>query len=262
MKAIDVNHRQPIAILAYHSIDDSGSVLSTPAAVFAEQMRILAELDVDIVNMNQISRRINQTSASKPMVAITFDDGFRNIYEHGLPVLQSCGFTATVYLVTDYCGKANSWPSQPPGIMSQRLLGWNEVKEMSQAEILFGSHTRTHPDLTALSPHEAEQELIGSKNAIEDAIGCSVETFAYPYGAYNGAVKRLTKKHFKNACSTALGFVHAGSDIFALERLDMYYLRSALLFQHLFSHKVQAYVGLRRIARTLRSIINATPELP
>jgi peptidoglycan/xylan/chitin deacetylase (PgdA/CDA1 family) len=252
MKAVATNRPRRIAILAYHSLDENGSVLSTPPAVFAEQMRILAELDVDIVNMNEISQRINQTSASKPIVAITFDDGFRNIYEHGLPVLQSCGFTATVYLVTDYCGKANSWPSQPRTILRQPLLNWNQIKEMREGGIEFGSHTRTHPYLTTLSPSQAEEEMVASKNAIEDAIGCPVETFAYPYGVYNNSVKQLAKAHFAVALSTALGLVQPGSDVFALERLDMYYLPRLGLLRHLFSPEMDLYIGVRQRLRGLR----------
>ncbi len=242
-----------IAILTYHSIDDSGSVLSTSPRVFAEQMRILSQLDTDVVNIEEVARRTNDSCGIKPAVAITFDDGFSNVYEHAFPVLCRYGFPGTIFLVTDYCGGMNSWPSQPPGIMPQLLLSWNQIREMSQAGITFGSHTRTHPNLTQISARATEDELIGSKHAIEDALGAPVESFAYPYGTYHEQVKELTKRHFSLACSTRLGFVHPGSDRHALERLDMYYFQRASLMRHLFSPAVDGYVRARRIMRDLRS---------
>ena len=187
-----------------------------------------------------------------PLVAITFDDGFRNVYEYGLPVLQRYGFTATIFLVTDYCGQTNSWPSQPLYVERGPLLRWAEVREMSKAGIAFGSHTRTHPDLRMLTSGDAEEELSASKKMIEDAIGCPVNVLAYPYGAYDETVKSLAQAHFSLACSTRLGFVRAGSDLFALERLDMYYLRHPLIFPRLFSRELDAYIHIRRRLRDLR----------
>ena len=107
----------PFAILTYHSIDESGSVLSTSPRRFAEQMGILAELGAEVVSLQELARRMNENSRAGIAVAITFDDGFKNVYEQGLPILRQYRFPATVFLVTDYCGGMNSWPSQPAGIM-------------------------------------------------------------------------------------------------------------------------------------------------
>jgi len=79
------------------------------------------------------------------------------------------------------------------------------------------------------------EEIIGAKSRIEDAVGVPVEAFAYPYGAHNHNVRALVASEFSLACATALGFVGSGSDPFALERLDMYYLRRLKLFARLFT---------------------------
>ena len=243
----------PFAILTYHSIDESGSVLSTSPRRFAEQMGILAELGAEVVSLQELARRMNENSRAGIAVAITFDDGFKNVYEQGLPILRQYRFPATVFLVTDYCGGMNSWPSQPASIVPQPLLSWAEIKEMSQAGITFGSHTRTHPNLTAVSPRAAEDELVGSKQSIEDALGVAVDAFAYPYGAYHDRVRELTRAHFALACSTKLGFVHSGSDRFALERLDMFYFQRVSLMRRLFSLSGWGYVHARAIMRGLRA---------
>ncbi len=248
-----MKNSQRVAILTYHSFDESGSVLSLPPGVFAEQMRILHELDVEVIPLTKIREVLEGASASKPLVAIAFDDGFRNVYEHGFRILQRYGFPATIFLVTDYCGKMNDWSGQPLHIRRYPLLTWNEIREMSQGTIDFGSHTQTHPDLTMLPTHRVEEELLGSKRKIEDAIGRSVDTFAYPYGVYNGAVRKIVKTHFNISCSTSLGFVSRQSDLFAIERLDMYYLRRPMVFERLFSKKIDLYIHFRGSVRNLRN---------
>jgi peptidoglycan/xylan/chitin deacetylase (PgdA/CDA1 family) len=227
-------------------------VLSTTPDIFAEQMKFLRDAGVRVISLSDVADEIGTASNPAIKVVITFDDGFRNVYEHALPILQTHGFSATVFLVTDYCEKANSWPGQTVRMDREPLLRWREIQEMSRAGISFGSHTRTHPNLKKLSIEEAEEELIGSKNAIVDATGRSVDTFAYPYGGYDTAVRNLASQHFRLACSTDLGFVQSDSDLFALERIEMYYFRSLWLFRHLFSPATRAYLGIRKYLRLLR----------
>jgi peptidoglycan/xylan/chitin deacetylase (PgdA/CDA1 family) len=241
-----------IAILTYHALDNSGSVLSTPPRVFAEQMRILSHLDVKVVSLEEVRRALSNGESGVRLVAITFDDGFQEFYSRAMPILQRHGFPATVFLVTDYCGRENSWPTQLPHIQRRPLLTWTEVKELSAAGVAFGSHTRTHPDLSRVTSQVAEDEVVSSKKTIEDVIGASVESFAYPYGAFNETVKRIARLHFSTACTTKLDFVGSGSDPLAMERLDTYYLRRPMLFRRLFSREINAYIGFRRSLRALR----------
>ena len=252
-----------IAILTYHSLDESGSVLSVSPRLFGEQMQILSELGVQVVPLSEVRQLVGGIVPTKPTVAITFDDGFRNFYEYGFPILRGFGFSATVFLVTDHCCKNNSWSSQPSSVERRPLLRWPVIKEMSTAGISFGSHTRMHPDLEVISMRDVEKELVISKKTIEDAIGSSVDALAYPYGTYNERVKNLAQAHYALACSTTLDFARSDSDIYGLERLDMYYLRHPFLFRRLFSPWGGAYIALRRSLRSLRGIAvrNAHQEI-
>jgi peptidoglycan/xylan/chitin deacetylase (PgdA/CDA1 family) len=241
------------AILTYHAIDDSGSVLSTTPLLFAQQMRVLAESGFRIVPLTDLPNLMSAPSTGKPVVALTFDDGFLSVYEHAFPALAHHGFPATVFVVSDFCGRTNGWPSQPPLIPRQPLLGWRELRELARAGVTPGCHTQTHPDLRSLAPGEVLEELAGAKARIEDGLGVPVETFAYPYGAYDRHVRELVTSNFSLACATTLGFVRSDSDPFALERLDMYYLRDSALLARLFAPPVRGYLHLRRSLRDLRA---------
>jgi peptidoglycan/xylan/chitin deacetylase (PgdA/CDA1 family) len=253
MSAEPGRRRLRAAILTYHAIDGSGSVLSTSPRLFAQQMQILAESGVRVVPLTEIPHLLTATPADAPAVALTFDDGFLSVYEHALPALARHGFPATVFVVSDYCGRTNAWPSQPAHLAGQRLLGWDQLREMTHAGLATGCHTGTHPDLRCLPLRDRLEEVAGAKSRIENALGMPVNSFAYPYGMFDEQVRALVAAHFSLACATTLAFVGHNSDPFALERLDMYYLRNPALLGRLFAPSVRGYIRLRRILRDLRA---------
>lgn len=240
-------------ILTYHSLDDSGSVISVSPALFAAQMAQLHGTGVRVVPLDEMFALPTGQETDRARVALTFDDGFANFFDHGWPVLRHYGFPATVFLVTDHCGSDNDWPSQPAEVERRALLTWSQVRALSAEGVSFGCHTRSHPDLTRLSLPEIDDELSNSKSAIESAVGKPVTTLAYPYGAFDPAVRARAAEYFKLGVSTTLGFATETSDRLALERLDTYYLRNGLLFRRLFSPGVRSYLSMRRMLRTLRS---------
>jgi peptidoglycan/xylan/chitin deacetylase (PgdA/CDA1 family) len=253
MSAEPVRHRWRAAVLTYHSLDESGSVLSTSPCLFAEQMQVLAESGVRIVPLMDLPGLMAAAPTDAPVVALTFDDGFRSVVEHALPVLVDHGFPATVFVVGGYCGRTNAWPSQPAHVARHPLLGWADLRALAQAGVSTGCHTRTHPDLRRLTAAELSEEVAGAKAQIEDGLGAPVETFAYPYGMYDRRVRALAADHFSLACATTLGFVASVSDRYAIKRLDMYYLRRLPLLAHLFAPSVRCYLGFRRSLRGIRA---------
>ncbi len=64
-----------------------------------------------------------------------------------------------------------------------RPLTWNEITEMSQGGIEFGSHTVTHPLLSKVSDEKLLFELQASKTEIESKTGKEVLALAYPVGS-------------------------------------------------------------------------------
>ena len=68
------------------------------------------------------------------------------------------------------------------GDRSDRMLTWDQVREMKQHRIAFGGHTVTHPFLSKLSPEAAAWEVSESKRRIESELQSPVEHFAYPNG--------------------------------------------------------------------------------
>jgi len=240
-------------ILTYHSLDISGSVISIRPEVFRRQMAFLAESSTPVVPLSVV----RDTPGA---VALTFDDGFRNFFEHAVPVLHEWRFPATVFVVSRYCGRQNDWPTQPrnSGIPLMDLMDWNEVAEISRAGVEIGCHTATHPRMAELSAVEIEEELSGSRAAIEDRIGRPVRTFAYPYGELTPAVRTAVQRHFPSACGIRLAYLSATSDILDLPRIDVYYLQKRFWFEGLRSLRGIAYLEARGALRQVRQRLKAS----
>lgn len=245
-----------IPIITYHSIDESGSVISTAPDVFRQQMKRLSEIGYTVVSLSNLVKSLTDRKKLSPKtVALTFDDGFQNFYTTAFPILEQYDFKATVFLVTDYCGKYNDWAGNPAKLPRSELLSWREIRELHGRGIELGAHTRTHPDLTRISAAQAESEAADSKSIIEDKIGGEVKTFAYPYGKFNQSVKRAAEKTFSAACSVKLGKARRESDLFALERIDSYYLSNRRVFDLLSTQTFDGYLRFRQVLRDVKRLI-------
>jgi peptidoglycan/xylan/chitin deacetylase (PgdA/CDA1 family) len=237
------------AILTYHSLDHTGSVISVCPDDFRRQMEALAASGAHVVPLPEIQKHPGA-------VAITFDDGFGSFADHALSVLQRLSLPATVFVVSGYCGKRNTWPSQPAGVPDLPLMSWDVLRGLP-ANISLGAHTITHPDLRTLSAGGSAREVHESRAEIEQRTSRPVEAFAYPYGAVDARAAAVVKREFRVACGTRLCFAGPRSDPHLMPRLDAYYLKSARWFRDLLGATNGLYIGFRRCLREARACISA-----
>jgi peptidoglycan/xylan/chitin deacetylase (PgdA/CDA1 family) len=245
-----------LPILMYHSLDTSQSVVSVSPQRFAEHMACLANLGVRGIGLRDaLVHHAAHGMWPERAVVITFDDGYANFFEHGLPTLQQYGFTATVFQVTGFVGQRNDWGPPPAGLGTLPILAWPQLREMSAAGIEIGAHTRTHPDLRGLPAEAVERELAGSRTDIEQHVGTAVWTCAYPFGAFDGPSLRIAGQEFRAACTTVLARAR-GEPLHRLPRVDMYYVRRPGDLARLVCGQLDRYLTVRRWGRRVRPILH------
>jgi peptidoglycan/xylan/chitin deacetylase (PgdA/CDA1 family) len=238
------------AILTFHSIDGTGSVISFPRDGFARLLDSIAEAAIPVVPLAEVT--------SLPgSAAITFDDAFLNFHEEALPLLERHRFPATVFAVSGYCGANNGWPGQSSRVPVLPLMSWDHLRDAARRGITIGSHTVTHPDLSRLEPARAAAELDNSRRSLEDKLGRAVTEFAYPYGALPAGAAAAKHAGYTLAVTTELRYLHGGEDPHLLPRLDSYYLRgqpetSGELFAPARRHQFTA----RRLLREFRQALH------
>ena len=233
------------AILTYHSLDDSGSVLSTRPGLFRRQMHSLASRGIPVAPLEEVAR-------GRKALALTFDDGYENFAECAVPVLEELGLPATVFVVSGRCGGWSDWETAG-GAPRLRLMDWGVLGSLPPRLISLGSHTVSHVNLTRLTAARMEAELGDSRREIEQRLGRAVPDLAYPYGSVNQAARAAAACRYRLAAGTSLRYVGPGCDALELPRIDAYYLRRPEIFDRVTAGQGSRYLGIRRFLRELRS---------
>jgi peptidoglycan/xylan/chitin deacetylase (PgdA/CDA1 family) len=212
-------------VLTYHKLGPrparvrlKGLYLSQP--LFVRQLRALRAAGFASADLAEAATGADNTAGR---VALTFDDGFENVLRHGLTPLAETGFRAIEFLVADRLGQMNDW-EQAEGEAPARLMDAAQVRDWLAAGHDVGSHTRSHPWLTRLSPAAAREEIAASRKQLEDLFGRTVRHFCYPYGDWNPAVRDLViEAGYATASTTEFGVNTAATDRFGLKRITARY---------------------------------------
>lgn len=208
-----------VPILMYHYIStppaNANAIrldLSTTPRQFESHLAYLRHAGYETISMKQLAYAVSQqmTLPEKPII-LTFDDGYRDNYEHAFPLLRRYGYTGTFFLVT-----------QPIDQNNVNYLTWDMVIEMHQAGMEFGSHSYRHIDLRGRDTDFLVYEILGSKEAIEQRIGEPVRFFSYPAGHYDDlTIRVLRSANFWAAVTTQWGIDQSFNDRFELLRIRM-----------------------------------------
>jgi peptidoglycan/xylan/chitin deacetylase (PgdA/CDA1 family) len=177
--SVPVAGRGAVPILTYHSLDGSGSVLSTPPPVFRRQMQTFARRGFQGLALGQL---LDAWEGRAPLprrpLVLTFDDAFRGVLEHAAPVLAELGFRATVFAVAGYVGRTNDWPTQGPGVPRMPLCSWSELRDLLPVAEIGGHGFDHRPLLESLDAEARGREVGGCRRALE--AGCSRDHVRLP----------------------------------------------------------------------------------
>jgi peptidoglycan/xylan/chitin deacetylase (PgdA/CDA1 family) len=209
------------AILTYHSIDPSGSVISTSPDTFAAHLDWLARSGVRVLDVASLLA----DTGSGPAVALTFDDGYANLATEAWPRLADRGLPASVFVPTEHVGGGNTWDARDPDIPQLPLLDWDGLARLAEAGLRVEAHGTTHTDLTTLPREAVGEEIGGAIDMIARRLGRAPEGFAYPYGAHDAAVVREAAARCRWAATTVFGALTGRASPHRLPRLDAYYFR-------------------------------------
>lgn len=237
------------AILTYHSVDETGSVISIDERTFRRHVHWLASGRVRVVPLDALASLPEEVDA----VAITFDDGLESFGRVAAPVLREHGLPATLFVVTDAVGTTNVWRGQrDAGIPVFPLLDWDALGLLAADGVAIGAHTCTHPNLASLDADSATREIVASKARLARELGVQATTFAYPYGGVSTAARDVVAREFHYGVTTRLAMLAAHDEPARLPRLDSYYLRAPGTLEAWGTARFRMRMGLLAGARSVR----------
>lgn len=220
--------RGGLPVLAYHSIDASGSYMSTSPGMFRVQMRWLRDNGIRAVSMRQLFDGGPPAVVPERTVVLTFDDGLANFADTAWPVLREAGFSATAYVPSGFIGGETSWYAAT-GLPTLPCMSWDVLRAVHREGADVQSHARWHRDLVTLSPAEQREELGRSRAELEDGLKDSVAHLAYPFGTFSAAVGEAAREAgYRSAVVLGTGRWRPGGDPYSIPRdcLDRIAIRS------------------------------------
>lgn len=187
-----------VLALCYHAVsDDWPAGFAVPAGHIERQVGSL--LDRGYVGVT-FADAVASPPADRTF-AVTFDDAYRSVHERALPVLESLGVPATVFVPTALVGSERpmAWPGTDQWLGSPHEdeltpMSWDELTELTELGWELGSHSRTHPRLPTLGPDALREELEGSRADLEERTGRACGSIAYPYGDYDADVVAASRR--------------------------------------------------------------------
>ncbi len=211
-------------VLAYHKVTgfEFGGTWVPPGR-FVSQLDYLLDVGCAFIDEETFLETLSGMREGRAReILLTFDDGYREILEKAVPALESRKIPAHIFVVSQFVGRENRWELPLPGRRC-RHLSQDEMRDLSGRGFSFGSHTRTHRDLTRLEPGEARDELIRSKGELECMLDLPVRTLSYPFGRFDD---RISREASTAGYEAAFSMYPPGSsgrlDPFALRREGVY----------------------------------------
>ena len=205
--------------LQYHKVTRGIEIGGTwvHPAIFKRHVEFLRKRRVPSLTREDLREGIPEKRA----VLFTFDDAYSCVYKNAFPALKEAGYVGAVFVITSFIGKTNSWDLNFG--FSFKHLNAQELRELSKEGWIIGSHSHTHRDLTRLSEDELLEELIRSKEILEDTLGEEVFAIAYPYGRYSlNVIKAAQRAGYKLGFGTHKGMVYKGYENLTIHRRGVY----------------------------------------
>ena len=125
----------------------------------------------------------NRPLPVKP-VMLSFDDTDLGQFTVGFPEMKKYGFKGVFFIMTVSIGRPN-------------YMTREQIKELSDAGNLIGSHTWDHHNVKKYQGKDWEIQIDKPTRLLESITGKPVRYFAYPFGLWNQqAIPELKKRNF------------------------------------------------------------------
>ena len=169
-----------LTILYYHEVVPNGegaSYQKIEEKKFEEQMKYLADNGYTSMFFSELSNKLPK----KPVI-ISFDDGFKSVYQKAYPIMQKYGIKGNVYLPTAYVGE------------DEHFMTWEEVKDLTENGFEMQAHTHNHVDVRTLNNKTIDAQTKKVNEILKEHLDFTPNAVCLPFGTYDKKSIKLLKK--------------------------------------------------------------------
>jgi peptidoglycan/xylan/chitin deacetylase (PgdA/CDA1 family) len=225
-----------VPILLYHYVEyvhnDPGKQnLNIPPNILTEQIETLKKDGYTFITPDDLISVLGKSDQlHQKVVILSFDDGYMDFYTDVFPILQKEQVKAVAYIVPNFLDRPN-------------YLFTFQLKQIAKSPLVeIGAHTMDHLWLQDMSKEKAAYQIAQSKKQLQDLLHLPINSFAYPYGAFDSQAVQLVKDAgFTNAVSTLPGIMQSQDNEYYLFRLRPGYRTGTVLLSFLKQNTFQAF---------------------
>ncbi|HTU93873.1 MAG TPA: polysaccharide deacetylase family protein [Gemmataceae bacterium] len=208
-------------VLLYHRVTDSvRDNLTTGIEQFDRQMALLRR-HFRIISLAELLDKDAVPKTDRPLVCVTFDDGYLDNYLNAAPILLRHEISAAFFVSTGIVGTERRFPHDiRRGNPSIPLMQWDHLRKLHENGFLIGSHTVNHIDCAAEPEEVVRAELEQSRDHLYQELSLQRVIFSYPYGGRQHMTAErlaLVKRAGYIGCVSAYG----GSNVGKIDRFNV-----------------------------------------
>jgi peptidoglycan/xylan/chitin deacetylase (PgdA/CDA1 family) len=125
---------------------------------------------------------------TRPIISLDFDDGWKNAYNDGFPIVEQFGFKATSGIITDTIDNVQGY--------GEDYMTSTQIIDLKNRGHRIAAHSRTHRDLPTLSQAEITSEVQDSQTKLRQLTGQSINYFITPFCDTNATVTNTVKLYY------------------------------------------------------------------
>jgi len=202
--------RYTVPILMYHYVNEHPWSLSVTPQNFDRQMKYLRDHRYHAISLDELVAGLRQgRDFAHNTVVVTFDDGWADLYDNAFSILKKYHIPATIFVITQWTGGSS-------------FLNWDQIREMAQHGIDFGSHMQRHSYIPGLVREGIIAEVTGSKKDLERELKKPANHLCYPSGGFTDEAKEIVREAgYLSAVTTNRGMDRYNHDLYELKRVKV-----------------------------------------
>lgn len=214
-----------VVVLMYHAIDRSGWKLAVSPEAFERQMQYLAHKGWAVPLADVVAYAKGEKKLGAHAVAVTFDDGYRDLVTTVLPIITKHRIPISVFIPSSLTVRSGERAKRD-------ICTWEELRMLQSTGLVnIESHSRTHAHLSRLSLQELMEEVGGSADDIERELGVRPRYHAYPYGERSPVIETEAAKIYAASFGITEGMIRPGDAPSRLKRVQIDGTMSFFLFR-------------------------------
>lgn len=229
-------NRQRIVVLLYHRVnDEQRDAVTVSIKQFEEQMAWIGR-HCHVADINDIVRGTVPRDTARPVVVVTFDDGYADNYQNAVPILRRYAIPASFFVSTGMVGTDTGFHHDHEKLgYALSTLNWDQLRAMKAMGFTIGSHTVSHINCGSSDIDEVRRELIESRDTLREKLGLRDLIFAYPFGGREDmtveVLEAVKQAGYMGSLSAYGGIVSAEIDAFDVPRNGISHGFSLLAFR-------------------------------